>query len=208
MALRSLKSLDPPWTLTGGGALVLAYLGHRTTRDLDLFFRGCSDLGPIPAEAERLLNGAGGTARILRRYPTFAQLRVETSGDVTTIDLVATPGPNVEPAVLIEVAGETVQADSPHEILVNKLCALLSRSEVRDLFDIRALVAAGQDLERALGDAPIKDAGFSPLTAAWLLKSLDLKAAAATGLVDEDLARFRDRLVERLASAADPTPGA
>ena len=38
--LEALADLDPPWTLTGGGALVGFHLKHRTTRDLDLFLHG------------------------------------------------------------------------------------------------------------------------------------------------------------------------
>src|SRR5207247_7289633 len=41
--LRVLASLQPPWTLTGGGALAGIHLGHRETRDLDLFWRNRSE---------------------------------------------------------------------------------------------------------------------------------------------------------------------
>ncbi len=36
--LAVLADLDPPWTLTGGGALVGVHLGHRETRDLQVQF--------------------------------------------------------------------------------------------------------------------------------------------------------------------------
>jgi len=36
--LKLLAGLSPPWTLSGGGALVGFYVGHRETRDLDLFW--------------------------------------------------------------------------------------------------------------------------------------------------------------------------
>ena len=38
-----LAAIRPRWTL-GGGALAGVHLGHRTTRDLDLFFHGLSQL--------------------------------------------------------------------------------------------------------------------------------------------------------------------
>ncbi len=47
--------------------------------------------------------------------------------------------------------------ESPQEILTNKLTTLLSRSEPRDLFDVRALLQTDLDLERACGDAHQKD---------------------------------------------------
>jgi len=39
------------------------------------------------------------------------------------------------------------------------VCALVARSEIRDLVDLRALLDAGCDLEQALADAAIKDRG-------------------------------------------------
>jgi hypothetical protein len=66
--------------------------------------------------------------------------------------------------------------DQPHEILVTKLCALLGRSELRDLEDVRALLDAEGDLARALADAPRKEAGFSPVTLAWVLEQLPVAA--------------------------------
>ena len=94
------------------------------------------------------------------------------------------------------------------QILVNKLCALLSRSELRDLEDVMMLVGMGLDLQRALGDAPRQDGGFSPLTFAWVLRELPIIAMArANGLSEEStraLERYRDELVERVLAATVP----
>ena len=35
--LVALAGIDPPWTLTGGAALVGFHLGHHTTQNLNLF---------------------------------------------------------------------------------------------------------------------------------------------------------------------------
>lgn len=97
---------------------------------------------------------------------------------------------------------------TPHELLVNKLCALLSRSELRDLDDVRALLAAGGDLARAVTDAPKKDLGFSPLTLAWALRSFDVQRLANAAAWEEAkvaaLASFRDELIERLVAGSLP----
>jgi len=54
----------------------------------------------------------------------------------------------------------------------------------------------------------MKDAGFSPLTLAWVLKSYDPRPAArALAWSDTDtraLVAFRDWLLERLTAAAAP----
>ena len=77
--------------------------------------------------------------------------------------------------------------------------AVDSRHEILD---------AGGDLDSALRDAPMKDAGSSPLTLAWVLKSYDPRPAArALGWSDADtrtLVAFRDWLLERLTAIAAP----
>ncbi|MHC5069490.1 MAG: hypothetical protein ACYTGO_03295, partial [Planctomycetota bacterium] len=58
---------------------------------------------------------------------------------------------------------------------------------------------------RALADAPRKDGGFSPLTLAWLLRDLPVESVArAQGESGDDLAEFRDKLVERLTKGGAP----
>jgi Nucleotidyl transferase AbiEii toxin, Type IV TA system len=107
------------------------------------------------------------------------------------------------------VLGESrVRIDGPHEILVDKLCALLGRSELRDLLDVQGLLESGGDLTRALVEAPTRDSGFSPLTLAWVLRGMPLaEMAAVAGWADEQmrpLDRFRGDLVDRLTLATDP----
>lgn len=191
-----LQGFDPPWTLTGGGALVGFYLGHRTTRDLDLFFHGLSLLDTIPNEMEGRLQSAGFQVRTLRRAPTYQRLEVQNESEIILIDLVAKPVPSLE--VPIEVQPGLL-VDTAQEILVNKLCALVGRMAIRDLVDVQALVASGGDLERALQDAPKKDSGFSPPTLTWLLKDMPVeKLAVSAGYDPVPLLAFRAYLIERL----------
>lgn len=177
------------WTLSGGGALVGYHLGHRTTRDLDLFFKGARSLGRVPLEVEGRLLRAGLAVDRLQTGEMFCRLRVSDGAEAVPVDLVAEPVPGVESPQ--EVA-PGVFVDTPHEVLVNKLAALYSRWARRDLLDVQALVAAGGDLERALRDVPKKDAGFSPESLAWVLDTLP------PGVVPDDLAGFRDELVHLL----------
>jgi Nucleotidyl transferase AbiEii toxin, Type IV TA system len=97
---------------------------------------------------------------------------------MTLVDLVADPVPLAEPPVEVDLGGARIWVDTPYQILVNKLCALLSRSELRDIEDVQALVGTGLDLRRALTDAPAQDGGFSPLTFAWVLRQLPIEAMA------------------------------
>jgi len=206
--LKTLASINPHWTLTGGGALAAVYTKHRGTRDLDLFVRGEEALGEIPKQAERMLKSAGFSVLHVQTEPMFCRLKISRDGDSVLLDLVAESVPSIEPPFIWDLQGVAVQVDSVREILANKLCCLLGRQEFRDLVDIRALLQAGGDLKRALLDAPKKDAGFSPLTLAWLLEQLPIETLArGVGANNEEaaeLSRFRDELIQKITETAAP----
>ena len=203
-----LAGLDPAWTLSGGAALVGFHTRHRETRDLDLFWQGRRDLGNASDDARARLEDAGLEVAVLQTGETFCRLDVRAGADSVVVDLVADPGPLAEKPRLVTVQGAAFLVDTPHQILVNKLCALLSRSEVRDLVDVKALLEAGGDLRRALLDAPAQDGGFSPLTLAWSTRGLPLRRLAAALKMAPDavleLDRFREELVERVLAEAKP----
>lgn len=206
--LRVLAGLTPPWTLTGGGALAGVHLGHRETRDLDLFWRSRNELGPLTAEAMAALRADGIEASVLRTTPAFSELRATDGSETCVVDLVAEPFPAIEPPEHVVIDGATIAVDSGHEVLAGKLAALLERSEIRDLIDVMRLLEAGGDLEAGVRDAPRKDAGFSPLTLAWVLRGFDPRAASrALGRPEEEaaaLVAFRDWLVDQLIRGAAP----
>lgn len=195
-ALELLAGIDPTWTLTGGGALVGFHLGHRTTRDLDLFWHGRSVLEHSADEVVRRLVAANLDVEVVQTAPAFRRLRVSDGVELLLVDLVADPVPVIEPPELRPVGGAQISVDTRHELLVNKLTTLLSRSEIRDLVDVRALVETGGDLERAIRDAPLKDGGFSGPTVAWVLGQLPLARVSGDG----SLLAFRDALVARFLS--------
>ncbi len=206
--LEALAGVSPPWTLTGGGALAGFHTAHRTTRDLDLFFRGENTLGDVPLEVRDRLADRGISATVVRTTPRLSQLDVSDGADSVIVDLVADPTPIAEPPEPMALGTVTVLVDTMHQLLVNKLCALLSRSELRDLVDVRVLLERGGDLARALEDCPRQDAGFSPLTFGWSVRGLPVeRLAVALGHSPEEaatLAAFRDGLVARVIDAARP----
>jgi hypothetical protein len=206
--VRVLATLTPPWTLTGGGALAGIHLAHRTTRDLDLFWRDRPALGPLVTQALELLRADRMDVVALRTTPTFSELRVSQGTDVCIVDLVAEPFPAVEAPERVAIDGATIAVDTKHEILVAKLTALLGRTELRDLVDVQALLEVGTDLVAALRDAPKKDAGFSAMTLAWVLHSFEVPPLArALGWSQTQTAAadaFRRELIERLMNIARP----
>ena len=206
--IEALSDLDPPWTLTGGAALVGFHLHHRITRDLDLFLYGRSALDDYADRVIDTLRAAGIDAVSQQTGTAMHRLLVTEKGESTVLDLVADPVPTIEAPVERSLGGSKIRVDSKHEILVNKLCTLVQRSEIRDLIDVRELLAQGGDLLRALSDAPKKDGGFSPLTLVWLLGQLSIEAIGeAEGLTPEEtrgLEQFRDSLVATLSELTLP----
>lgn len=206
--LEVLADVEPALTLTGGGALVGCYGSPRTTRDLDLFLHGHASLGEHRRQVVDRLRGAGFEVTALQSGVSLERLEVRTAADSTLVDLVAEPVPQIEAAVSRQVAGVRFQVDTEHEILVNKLCTLLQRSEPRDLLDVRTLLERGGDLQRALRDAPRKDGGFSGIQLAWQLQNLDLgqalRAERRDGVDLAQLDAFRIELARSLSRDARP----
>ena len=207
--LSALADFDPRWTLTGGAALAGFHLGHRATRDLDIFWHGRSTLEDFEPAVEATLRAAGFTVRALRRTPSFVRLRVEADdGEAVEVDLVAEPVPHGETPALHPLGDRVIEVDTPGEILANKLAALLSRSELRDLVDVDALLATGLDLPSAVEAAGQKDGAMSAATLAWVLSQLPVGAIGAReGWPDagvQRLASFRDHLCAQLAKLSIP----
>jgi len=204
--LHALAGMVPPWTLSGGGALVGVHTRHRTTRDLDLFWQARRALDDAPESVKSRLESAGLDVAVLQRSEVFCRLEARSENETTIVDLVADPVPLAERPVETDVDGARILVDTPHQILVNKLCALLSRSELRDLEDVQALLNSGLDVRRALADAAVQDGGFSPLVFAWVLRELPIASLAkALGRAHGSVAaveRFRNELVEQVLAAA------
>jgi hypothetical protein len=148
--LRALARFEPTWTLTGGAALAGFHLGHRATRDLGLFRQGRESLGDLADEVTGVLNAAGFTVRGVRRTPAFARLHVESAEGGVEVDLVADPVPRIDAPESADASGVAIEIDSKWEISAHKLNALLSRSELRDLVDVEALMNTGLGLRSGL----------------------------------------------------------
>jgi hypothetical protein len=205
--LLSLADVEPSWTLTGGAALIL-FLSHRQTRDIDLRWSHMESIASVSRVIRDRLITQGFSVSTIQTGNRFERLLVESDGEGVVLDLMAEPFPPVEQPIAIELGEATILADTVHSMLVNKLCALLGRTELRDLIDVRQLLGMGVDLDRALRDAPEHDAGFSPLTLAWVLHGFSVVSLArALGWTDEEAAGlddFRQTLIAQLTLLSAP----
>ena len=188
--------------LTGGAALAGYHLGHRETHDLDLF-----TLTAAMEEGVRALRDAArslsASLEEVQTAPEFRRLLVSRGSEAVVVDLV------VEHAEQIHAdkpAHGLVRVDPADEIFANKLCALLGRSEVRDLVDVRALEGLGLPLEKALAAARKKDGGLTAGQLAWVLSQITIaeQAVLPGGVTPVELREYLSRLVDRLARLAHP----
>lgn len=206
--LRALAPVRPPWRLSGGGALAGFHAAHRVTRDLDLFWPPTERFDGVVMQVEACLTRDGLAVSRLQTAPLFVRLSVSDGEDRCVLGLIVDPTPIIDPPQARSVDGVEVLVDTAPEILANKLCALLSRSEYRDLVDVRWLLEHGGDLAHAVDAAARKDGGFSVSTLAWVLQGSDLDAIGrAAGVAPDagaDLRRWREGLIARLVASSLP----
>ena len=191
--------------LTGGAALAGFYLGHRPTLDLDLF-----TLDPAAFETgRRALEEAaaflGAAVAVRQRAPGFERYVVSLAEESVVVDLVLE---RVHQVTDQKRQVGTISVDPVEEILVNKLTAVLSRAEERDLIDLLFLERSGLKIEDWLPAALRKDGGCTPAALAWVLS--DVSVSDTTRLPGEvspaELRAFVADLVIRLRRAAFPRP--
>ncbi len=189
--------------LTGGGALAGYYLDHRSTQDLDLFTVG-SSLEEAEASLAAVARELGASLEAVQTAPDFRRRLLQRESESVIVDLVLDRAAQIDPE---KRRFGRVVVDSPEEIRANKLCTLLSRSELRDLADLRALEAAGYAVDAlALRDAARKDGGLTPGQLAWVLNDFRIgsDAPGIGGATPAELSDYKADLVGRLLSLASP----
>lgn len=189
--------------LTGGGALAGFHLGHRTTKDLDLFSTVDERLDGAERTLSAIAASLQGSAEATIRAPDFRRWVVRTRDGAIVVDLVRDRAPQIHADKQML---EGIRVDPPDEILANKLSALMGRSELRDLVDVRALELAGNRVEDALRAGSIKDASLTPAQLGWVLSQITLgdEVRLPAGVSVSEMRSYLADLVTRLARMARP----
>lgn len=191
-----------PCHLGGGAALAGAYLGHRTTGDVDLFVHNAEEMRSLVSLLPSVAEEAGISVTLLRDVGHLVRAQiVDSNGSRIEADIVhepiadiATPPPPLEGVVI----------ESLTDLRASKLTCILSRSEPRDLVDLYFLDRAGFPPEQDLEIALLKDAGVDPGVLAWLLARFPTQPLPSMlePLTSEELEKFRDALAERLRGSS------
>lgn len=188
--------------LTGGAALAGFYLGHRETEDLE-FFATMDILDDADLVLRDVATELHATIEEVKTFGTFRRRVVRRGDEGVVVDLVFDQAPQVfvdKPTI------QGIRIDPPEEILANKLCAVLARSEARDLIDVLCLERSGLRIEDALPRAAQKDGGVTPGQLAWVLSQIEVgdDARLPAGVSPSDLRRFLTDLQVRLGRISFP----
>jgi len=195
-----------PGSYFTGGTVLAGHLGHRRSLDIDLFVEDAGDVAVAGTLLESGVSERGWLVRRLRTFPGFRRYQVEDSEESTLVDIVHESVPQVVPLEDKPIR-DGVRVDSMEDLVANKLCAVLGRSEVKDLVDLYFLSESGLDVLDHLRAAHAKDGGMEPTTLAFVLQQTPTDPSGLLLLrqVDTDtLGAFRDGLVARLLKLAWP----
>lgn len=200
--LEAFFARESSFFLSGGAALVGFYFGHRETHDLDLF-----TLENDIENGFRIVNDVArdldATVDSVQTSPDFRRLLVKRDGESIVVDLIREYVFQTSPQKRLV---NQVRIDTPDEIFANKLCALISRSEIRDLVDVRQLENSGLSLEDALDAAEKKDSGLTPAQLAWVLSQIRLsdQSELPGDVSATELDQYLQTMIDRLRIMAMP----
>lgn len=136
----------------------------------------------------------------LQTSPSFHRFVVSRGDERVVVDIVRDRVPQLGAKPVID----SIRMDSREEIFVNKICTLVSRSEVRDLVDVMELEAGGLRVEDFLDAAAKKDGGATPATLAWLLSTFPIPASVPGTHTSDEVRAYARALEERMAHRARP----
>ena len=168
--LKIINRLETGFYLTGGTAASRGYLNHRYSDDLDFFV---NDEPDFVLWVERVIQALSLYKKwdfeILSRYDRFVRLNLTQSELALKLEFI-----NDVPSRVGEVIHHPTlgRLDTAENILANKLTALLTREEPKDLADVWGFCyQMNFSLEAAISGAKGKAAGIFPADLSRVLLS-------------------------------------
>jgi predicted nucleotidyltransferase component of viral defense system len=200
--LREFFTRKSSFFLSGGAALVGFYFGHRKTEDLDLFTLE-NEIEKGVLILKEVANSLPAELEAIQTSPDFRRFLLKRNEESIVIDLIRETVYQINREKLT-ING--IRVDSQEEILANKLCTLLSRSEIRDLVDVYELESAGYRVEDVISEASKKDTGLSGAQLVWVLGQIQFgDDARIPGEISvEKMREYLAELIERLAKLSFP----
>jgi len=198
--LRALATRRSGFFLTGGAVLAGWVLGHRETDDLDLFTPDDAPMRDADRMARGIADELGATVEPTRTSPDFRRYALRRGSESIIVDFIRERVPQLHP----KSERDGITMDPVEEIVANKICALLGRTEIRDVVDLYCLEMAGFEVEQFLADAQRKDAGVTPAALAWVLSELAVPDRLPGDVDAEKLRAFVVELEARMRRLSMP----
>ncbi len=204
--LRRFAERNQTFYLTGGSALGIFYLEHRLSYDLDFFTLDADAINWHLLENQiiALASEISACCRTITASPEFHRFELTRGTEREILDFVIERAPQVDRQK--EKFGN-VCVDTLREIMVNKICALVGRCEVKDLVDLYFLRKRGLDVADHFATAQTKEGGLDPAMISFLLSQVKVDRVPDYLLQPLDLAdfnRFIRKLQETMAKLAVP----
>lgn len=198
--LKLIDTLGTPFYLTGGTALSRCYYNHRYSDDLDFF------VNKDPEYAKFIQIILDGLADLglgdLRKFDTFCSFKVN---NLLKIDLV-----NDIPSHINGFNHNAIfsRVDNKLNILSNKISALISRDEPKDVVDIWVIATSQKiDWKQIFVDVSSKAVGIFPPVIAERLDTFPLELLDKIIWVNEkspDKVAFKDELAKIIEAILKP----
>lgn len=194
---------DQDFFLTGGSALGIFYLQHRRSYDLDLFTTKPIDWHLLGNRVRAVAAEIGADCHEIAASPEFGRYEIRREGERELLDFVAERMPQVD---VQKSAFGQVRVDTLREILVNKICTLIHRCEMKDLVDLYFLQREGYRILEHFETAREKEGGLEPAMIAFLLSQVKVEVPEyLLAPIDEaDFAAFVRDLQRQFAELSFP----
>lgn len=157
--------------LTGGSALGIFYFEHRYSYDLDLFTLKDIDWNFHDRLFISIAAEINAEYESITKAPFFHRYQLTRGKEREIIDFVIEKVPQI--AQEKNTFGSII-VDTTLEIGINKICTLLSRTELKDLIDLYFLVKNGFDIKANMEKARQKDGGIEPAIISYLLSQFKI----------------------------------
>jgi|GEM_PF-3048243 len=186
--------------LTGGAVIVGFFGAPRLTRDLDLFTTNQQAFEDAANLFESICRNIKADSHVLRKAPYYCRYIIRRKEEEIVVDLVLDKAPQIYDEK--EKSESGIVIDHAEEILVNKICSIVGRSEARDYFDIHFLWKLGHDVDRALEMAHQKDAGVDEEALLYVLSGISWDSFTLPGSDEStvnDIRAFFKRWAEAIS---------
>ena len=170
--LRAFFSRNQAFFLTGGSALGIFYLQHRLSYDLDLFTTENVDWHMLDNQVCAIAAEIGAAYRKLSASPEFQRIQLQRAAEHELLDFVLERTPQLD---VQKNSFDGIRVDTLQEMLVNKICTLLHRCEMKDLIDLYFLHRRGYRIPDYFEAATKKEGGLDPAMIAFLLSRVKIE---------------------------------